>query len=153
MFLKSVFITIICTTLSAWSGLSMADEYRPGEFLGLDLSLALLSPKPLGPPSQFVPGPLDARIERPDEGAQASVEPKGGPKAEPKAEPRVVVPRIRVVTRVAHARAEKPRAAKPHAAVRTKLARRHGNPLDAQAFDSRIQVWPCRSGGICDWKR
>jgi hypothetical protein len=47
-----------------------------------------------------------------------------------------------------HARAEKPRPA-----ARTKLARRHGNPLDAQAFDTRIQVWPCRSGGICNWKR
>jgi len=34
-----------------------------------------------------------------------------------------------------------------------KLARLHGNPLDAQAFDTRIQVWPCRSGGICNWKR
>jgi hypothetical protein len=144
MVLKSVFIAIICTMLSAWSGLSVADEYRPGEFLGLDLSGALLSPKPLGPASQFVPGPLDARIDRQDEGAQASVEPK----EEPKAEPKVVVPRTKVVTRVAHARTEKPRAA-----VRTRLARRHGNPLDAQAFDARIQVWPCRSGGICDWRR
>jgi hypothetical protein len=153
MVLKSVFIAIICTTLSAWSGLSMAAEFRPDEFLGLDLSGALLSPKPLGPPSQFVPGPLDARIDRPDEGAQASVEPKEEPRAEPKAEPTVVVPRTRVVTRVAHARAEKPHAAKPHVMARTRLARRHGNPLDAQAFDDRIQVWPCRSGGICNWKR
>jgi hypothetical protein len=153
MVLKSVFIAIICTTLSAWSGLSMAAEFRPDEFLGLDLSGALLSPKPLGPPSQFVPGPLDARIDRPDEGAQASVEPKEEPRAEPKAEPTVVVPRTRVVTRVAHARAEKPHAAKPHVMARTRLARRHGNPLDAQAFDTRIQVWPCRSGGICNWKR
>jgi len=24
---------------------------------------------------------------------------------------------------------------------------------DAQALDTRIQVWPCRSGGICNWKR
>jgi hypothetical protein len=149
MVLKSVFIAIICTMLSAWSGLSMADEYRPDEFLGLDLSGALLSPKPLGPTSQFVPGPLDARIDRPDEGAQASVEPK----EEPGVEPKVVVPRTRVVTRVAHARAEKPHAAKPHAMARTRLARRHSNPLDAQAFDTRIQVWPCRSGGICNWKR
>jgi hypothetical protein len=47
-----------------------------------------------------------------------------------------------------HARAEKPRGA-----VRTKLARRHGNPLDAQAFDTRIQAWPCKSGGICNWTR
>ena len=140
MVLKSVFIAIICTMLSAWSGLSMADEYRPGEFLGLDLSGAVLSPKPLGPPSQFVPGPLDARIDRQNEGEQAS--------AEPKAEPKIVVPRTRVVTRVAHARAERPRGA-----ARTRLVRRHGNPLDAQAFDTRVQVWPCRSGGICNWKR
>jgi len=34
-----------------------------------------------------------------------------------------------------------------------KLARRHGNPLDAQALDTRIQTWPCKSGGICDWKQ
>jgi hypothetical protein len=56
-----------------------------------------------------------------------------------------------------HARAEKPivhaRAEKPRGAVRARLARRHGNPLDAQAFDTRIQVWPCKSGGICNWKR
>jgi len=37
--------------------LSMADEYRAGELLGgLDLSKAVLSPKPLGPTSQFAPG-------------------------------------------------------------------------------------------------
>jgi hypothetical protein len=47
-----------------------------------------------------------------------------------------------------HARAEK-----PPAPARTKVARRHTNPLDAQAFDTRIQVWPCRSGGICNWQR
>jgi hypothetical protein len=38
-------------------------------------------------------------------------------------------------------------------AARTRLAHRHRNPLDAQAMDTRIQKWPCRSGGgICDWK-
>jgi hypothetical protein len=45
------------------------------------------------------------------------------------------------------------RPEKPRVAARTKLVRRHGNPLDAQAFDTRIQVWPCKSGGICNWKR
>jgi hypothetical protein len=142
MVLKNVFIAIICTALLAWSSLAMADEYRPGEFLGLDLSKAVLSPKPLGPASQFAPGPLDARIDRESEGVQAS--------AEPKAEPNIVIrnePKI-VKTRVVHARVERPRGA-----ARTKLARRHGNPLDAQAFDTRIQVWPCKSGGICSWKR
>jgi hypothetical protein len=148
MVLKSVCAAIVCTVLLAWSGLALADEYRPDEFLGLDLSKALLAPKPLGPASQFAPGPLDARIDPQGESAQASVEPK--------AEPQIVVPKTRVVTRVvtkivtrvAHVRAEKPRGA-----VRTKLARRHGNPLNAQAFDTRIQVWPCGSGGICNWKR
>ena len=136
MVLKNVFAAIICATLLAWSGLAMADEYRPDEFLGLDLSKAVLSPKPLGPASQFMPVQVEARTDRGSEGAQAS--------AESKAEPKVVIHRSGLV----HMRAEKPRSA-----VRTKLARRHSNPLDAQAFDTRIQVWPCKSGGICNWKR
>ena len=45
------------------------------------------------------------------------------------------------------------RVEKPRAAARTRLARRHSNPLDAQARDTRIQKWPCTSGGICDWQR
>ncbi len=145
MVLKNVSAAIMCTTLLAWSGLAAADEYRPDEFLGLDLSRAVLSPKPLGPAQQFVPVQLEARTDRGSEAAAA--------RAEAKAEPKIVVHQTRVV----HARAEKPivhaRAEKPHGAARTRLARRHGNPLDAQAFDTRIQVWPCRSGGICDWKR
>jgi hypothetical protein len=150
MVLKNVSAAIIGATLLVWSGLSMADEYRPDEFLGLDLSKAALSPKPLGPPAQFVPGPLDVKVDRGSEAAQAS--------AEPKAESRVALGETEVAlretkvaireTRVVHARAEKPRGA-----ARTKLARRHGNPLDAQALDTRVQVWPCKSGGICAWKR
>jgi hypothetical protein len=156
MVLKNLFPAMLCAALLAWSGLAVADEYRPDQFLGLDLSKALLSPKPLGPASQFVPGPLDVNFARGGAGAQASVEPKTEAK-EPQAEPSVRHAESRFVThrtRVAHARVGKPlRAAEPRGAARTKLARRHGNPLDAQAYDTRIQVWPCRSGGICDWKR
>ena len=142
MVLKNVLPAMLCAALLAWSGLAGADEYRPDQFLGLDLSKALLSPKPLGPASRFVPGPLDVNVDRGSAGAQASVEPK--------AEPRMAVHK----TRVAHARVERPlRTAEPRGGAHTKLARRHGNPLDAQAFDTRIQVWPCRSGGICNWKR
>jgi hypothetical protein len=137
---KNVLIAFVCAGLLAWSGAATADDYRPGQFLGLDLSRAVLSPKPLGPATTFAPAPAEAKADHEagssDEGAQA--------RAEPKAEPRVVVRN----TRLAHARAEHPRRA-----ARTKLARRHGNPLDAEAFDTRIQVWPCRSGGICNWKR
>lgn len=163
MVLKNVFPAMLGAALLAWSGLAVADEYRPDQFLGLDLPGALLSPKPLGPASRFVPGPLDVTVDRGSAGARASVEPKTEPR-EPQAEPKVrqAEPKVRQAesrfvihkTRIAHARAEKPlRAEQPRGAARTKLARRHGNPLDAQAFDTRIQVWPCRSGGICNWKR
>jgi hypothetical protein len=131
MVLKKVFAAIICAALLAWSGVSMADEYRPDEFLGLDLSMAVLSPKPLGPPSEFVHVPLEAKADRGSERTSAQAQ-------------HVPHPKIHV----AQARAEKPRGA-----ARTRLAHRHGNPLDAQALDTRIQVWPCRSGGICAWKR
>ena len=142
MVLKNASIALICATLLAWSSSSIADEYRPDEFLSLDLSKALLSPKPLGPPSEFAPVAVEAKTDRGSERAEA----RAAPKAESKLvkTKRIVIPS----TRVAHMRAEKPRGA-----ARTKLARRHGNPLDAQAFDTRIQVWPCKSGGICNWKR
>ncbi len=142
MVLKNVCIAMICATLLAWSSASLADEYRPDEFLRLDLSKAQLSPKPLGPPSEFAPVQVEAKADRESEGAQARAEPTAVSKLVKTK--RIVVPS----TRVAHMRPEKPRGA-----ARTKLVRRHGNPLDAQAFDTRIQVWPCKSGGICNWKR
>ena len=130
MGLNRIFAAILGATLVAWSSMSAADEYRPGELLTLDLSKAVLSPKPLGPPAQFAPVRIEARAERanPAPSARAARVSSGQ-------------------DQIAHQRAEKPRGA-----ARTKLARRHGNPLDAQASDTRIQVWPCRSGAICNWK-
>jgi hypothetical protein len=158
MFLKNLCAAAVGTTLLLCSGLSCADEYHGSEWLSLDLPQALLSPKPLGPPQHFAPGPLDVRVARPGDDAQARVESEPDARipaprqasAEPKQiEPRQAAPKITVhKTVVAHARIDKSRGA-----ARVKLARRHGNPLDAEAFDTRIQVWPCRSGGICDWKR
>ena len=126
---KNVFTAVLGTTLVAWSGMSMADQYRPGEFLGLDLSTAVLSPKPLGPSTQFAPVRIEARADRtsPAPGRAARVTP--------------------AKTHVAAPRAEKPRGT-----ARTKLAQPRRNPLDAQAFDTRVQAWPCKSGGICNWK-
>jgi hypothetical protein len=143
---KTVFTAVMCATLLAWSGVAAADEYSPGQFLSLDLSKALLSPKPLGPPAQFVPGPIEPGAD-PGQVAQAGAEPKPAPVVAAPKTPVATRVVTRVATRVAHLHAEKPRAA-----VRTRLARRHTNPLDAQAFDTRIQVWPCRSGGICNWQ-
>jgi hypothetical protein len=140
---KSVFTAVIFASLLTASGALAAEQYRAGEFLGLDLSKAALSPKPLGPVSKFEPVSVQAKTDRGSDNPQA--------RAEPKAEPNVVVRKTRIAhikTHIAHMGAVKPRGS-----ARIKLARRHGNPLDAQAFDTRIQVWPCRSGGICDWKR
>jgi hypothetical protein len=132
MVLKSAFAVALCTGLLALVAPAAADEYRPSEFLGLDLSKAVLSPKRLGPETAFAPVPIEAKADRaPAREATAT-------------EPKITVRK----THVAHVRAEPPRAA-----ARTKMARRHGNPLDAQAFDTRIQTWPCRSGGICNWQR
>jgi hypothetical protein len=166
MDLKDVFVAVICATVSTSSGLAVADEYHPDDFLHLDPSRALLSPTPLGPLEHFVPDPLDATVGRGSGGPQAAAEPNPEPrkvqtqkievqKAETqkaevqRAEPKTVEPKtVGRKTRVMHARAEKPRGA-----ARIKLARRHSNPLNAQAFDTRIQAWPCNSGGICNWKR
>jgi hypothetical protein len=163
MVLKNAFITLGCATVLAWSGLSVADEYRPHEFLGLDLSAAVLSPKPLGPPAGFAPGPLDVTVDRGSNTVHAIAEPaaesktelksdfkteKANPKVAPKAALKTALKTIAPATRVAHLRAPPPRLV-----ARTKLARHHRNPLDAQAFDARIQVWPCKTGGICNWKR
>jgi hypothetical protein len=151
MVLKNVLLAGACTMLLAWSGVSVADEYRPDQFLGLDLSKAVLSPKPLGPPAAFAPVPVEAKSDRGSEGQQAE--------AKHIRHPRVHVARSRMAVsqpklhaqpkaRLAQISSKRPH----HAAPPVRLARQHRNPLDAQAMDTRIQVWPCRSGGICNWK-
>jgi len=158
MVLKRVCQFVLCASLLV-AGSALADEYRADEFLGLDLSKAVLSPKRLGPPTEFVPVAVEAR----NDASQA--------RAEPKADRKIVVRTTRVLTKnvmrtthvlknnvaAARPRVSAPKhqvaAAKPRMVARTEIARRHTNPLDAQAMDTRIQVWPCKSGGICDWKR
>ena len=142
MVLKSAFAVALCTGLLALGGPAMADEYRPDEFFGLDLSKAVLSPKRLGPETEFAPVPVEAKADRHD-GAQSA--------AELGADRKVIR-----TTRVTVAHVEHPRVAHVEhrrGAARVKLAKRHSNPLDAQARDTRIQTWPCKSGGICNWQR
>ena len=105
---KSVFAAVIFASLLTSTAALAAEQYRAGEFLGLDLSKAALSPKLLGPMSKFEPVPVHAKADQGSEDAQA--------RAEPKAEPNVVVRK----TRVAHLRMTKPRGS-----GRTTLARRH----------------------------
>jgi hypothetical protein len=131
MVLKHVFTAAICTMLLVWSGASIADPYKPGDFLHLDLPKAVLSPKRLGPPTRFAPFPVEAGTD------------SDGAAPQPRAEEAKPTPDVHVArTAPAHLEVRKPK----HLA-RARPARRHGNPLDAQASDTRIQVWPCRSGG------
>lgn len=124
---KPAFAAVACAALVALVTPALADQYRADEFFGLDLSQAVLSPKRLGPPAEFVPVPVEARSDA----------------------KRVQTTRI---TRHSHVERQV-HAEKPRTPARAKLARRHRNPLDAQAMDRSIQTWPCRSGGICNWKR
>jgi hypothetical protein len=129
---KRVFAAVACATLVALGTPVLADEYRAGELFSLDLSQAVLSPKRIGPPAEFAPVSVEARTD-----AKQVV-------AEPKADRPHVVRTTRVVSHTP--------VAKPRGAARTNLARR-SNPLNAQAMDTRVQTWPCKSGGICNWKR
>ncbi|MCA1398719.1 hypothetical protein ACVIHI_000667 [Bradyrhizobium sp. USDA 4524] len=143
MVLKNAFVATVCTACLAWGGVALADEYRPSEFFSLDLSRAVLSPKPLGPPAQFEPVPVEAKTDHgPDQ--HANVEPQV---EEPKVAPKKAVRTTRVTAPHEKKRAE------ARVPARAKLARRHSNPLDAEARDTRIQTWPCRTGGICNWHR
>lgn len=139
MVLKSVPFAIAFALVVAGAGVARADDYKPDEYLALDLSKAVLSPKRLGPETHFAPVALEARGGNE---AQARAEPVDVPK-------KVAAERVRVAEpKGAHAVSSQPRGA-----ARAKLAHRRSNPLDAQAMDTRIQTWPCRSGGICNWKR
>jgi hypothetical protein len=148
-----------CATFVALGSSAFADEYRADEVFNLDLSKAVLSPKRLGPPGEFTPVAVEARTDA----RQAVAEPKSETKSEPKADHQRVVRTTRVTAphvTIAHvttahvttANVTATHVAKPRGAARTKLAHRHGNPLDAQAMDKRVQTWPCKSGGICNWR-
>jgi hypothetical protein len=124
---SSAIAAALCTAFLMSGSAARADEYRAGELLTLDPPRALLSPKRLGPETQFAPVRIEARSDpRPVQ-------------TEPVVVRKATQHRMHVVE-------------KPRAAARTKLTRRPSNPLDAQARDTRIQKWPCTSGGICDWQ-
>src|SRR5262245_23761501 len=81
---KRLVAAAACATLVVLVAPVRADEYRAGDFLNLDLSQAVLSPKRLGPPSEFAPVAVEARTDA----KQAA--------AEPKAEHRRIVRTVRV---------------------------------------------------------
>jgi hypothetical protein len=157
MVLKRVVPALAAVMLLAAGSVALADEeYRPSEFLGLDLTQAVLSPKRLGPPTEFAPVALQAEAEARSEAAGDHASEPYWAHEELDVEPREVAVQDVRVTHPHLITHEVPKAAahlKPAGAARTKLAHRHRNALDAQARDVRIQKWPCRSGdGICAWR-
>jgi hypothetical protein len=150
MFLKNMCLAVFGALLVTAGAL--AAEYRPDDFLTLDLPKAVLSPTPLGPRNQFVPMPVEAKGDykgdhkpdyRADAGSDAKTEDGYATRA------RVTPARTARSHQKPHPFTEQRRGS-----ARTRLAHRHGNPLDAHALaiDHHIQTWPCRSGGICNWK-
>jgi hypothetical protein len=152
--LKAIVPVLVGAALIACSAASAAD-YRPDEFLGLDLSKAALSPQPLGPENTFAPVAVEAKSDTKSDTASGVL-----PHSDAK---KIAVERVKGVpvrnrltsadrhdSRLARAQGEKPRGAS-----RARLAHRHGDPLNAQAMDTRIQKWPCNpdNGGICAWQR
>jgi hypothetical protein len=149
---RHVWLAAIGVMGLAWSGLSAAQQYRPDEFLSLDLPSAVLSPKPLGPAATFTPGPLDVTIDRKTNAAQANAEPAAKTEPDMKAEP-VSINKTALKSATSGHRVALARVERPAHAARTALALHRRNPVDAEASDARVQVWPCKSGGICNWKR
>ena len=125
-----IFLGFASSALLMSNAVALPDEYLPSEFLTLDLSKAVLSPTPLGPANSF--GPVAAAAHTDSDAARSPAHARPGPPA----------------AHAAHVSADKPRGA-----ARTRLAHRHRDPLDAQAMDTRIQVWPCKSGPLCKWKQ
>jgi hypothetical protein len=150
MVLKSAFVVVVCTGVLAICSPAVAEQYRPSEFLKLELPKAVFSSKRLGPETRFAPVRIEARsdeAEAKSDASDAELETSIWPKLPPR-KARVAKTSVRTSVKPV---AESPRTA-AHTA-RAKLARRHGNPLDAEARDTRIQTWPCHSGGICNWQR
>ncbi|MBV9970128.1 MAG: hypothetical protein JO228_09105, partial [Xanthobacteraceae bacterium] len=88
---------------------ALAADYHPDEFFSLDLSKAVLSPKPLGPVSHFEPMPVEAKADqRADQkadqkAAQVTDQKQPGqavaatrPEARPDLPRRIARPRLRV---------------------------------------------------------
>src|SRR4051794_41831980 len=120
MVLKNAIAAALCTGLLMSGSAALADEYRAGELIGLDLSTAVLSPKRLGPGTEFAPVRIEARSDRkPVKTERVVVAKAAAPK--PHVEPQVV----------------QERSANPRCAARTKLARLRTNPFHAQARVSR----------------
>ncbi len=134
-------VAVLATAASA--------QEQPRSMLGgsFDLKGAILSPTPLGPPSQFEPPPVAA-------------EPEAAP---PVAAPPPVAAKPEAAPAVAKSEVPAPRktvSSKPRQKAAVAARKPKSNPLDSYARDTRRsyardtrpQSWPCTGGGICAWR-
>jgi hypothetical protein len=151
MALKSILLALGGAALIAST--AQAADYAPDEYLSLDLSKAVLSPKRLGPTQQFEAVPVEAKAE--PSGVVAHSNPR---KVEVE---RVASAPVRTDEKVAAHRRSRTAELRTEARnerrddARARLAHHHRNPLNAEARDTRIQKWPCSpdQGGICAWRQ
>jgi hypothetical protein len=128
--LKLSFLTAAMVVSAA----SFAQE-QPRSMLGdsFDLKAAVLSPAPLGPPSQFQPPPAAASATSP-----------------------AVTPTSEAKPAAAASQASAPRrtvSSKPRQKAAVTARKSRSSPLDSYATDTRRQTWPCSGGGICAWSQ
>ena len=117
---------------------------QPRSMLGdFDLKSVILSPAPLGPPSQFEP---PATAATPETTSTVAAEPDTKPAASAKPDTKSVVAKSEAAPR--KMTSSKPRQKSAVAARKPKA-----NPLNSYARDARRQTWPCAGGGggICAW--
>lgn len=152
MVLRGICSAALGAALMLACGTVWAADYRPDQFLDLDLSKVALSPKRLGPPTTFTKVPIEVKSEYSglldsNDARKVAVE---RVKAAPTHVAKRTPPRHHRM-RLAHARPEKPR----HLARIRVAHRHHCNPLNAAAMSPSIQKWPCNPGygGICTWRR
>jgi hypothetical protein len=123
---SSTGILLLASVSIAQADSYQADSYKAGQFLLLDLKQAVLSPK-----LQHVQ--IEAKADAKNEIDAAADRPRT---AVQKAVPVV-----------------KPHRAATTPPARSGVVRKRSDPLNANAADTRVQVWPCRSGGICSWQK
>lgn len=118
--LPLVFVAGVALTSVAFAQTPAHDTF----FGAFDLKRAVLSPVPLGPPSQFEPrtSEVPQKVDQPQAERTQAEQPR------PASASRKPQQKLAAPTR-------KPRS----------------NPLDSYARDQRRQAWPCVGGGICAW--
>jgi len=152
-------LALCCTTTAfaqspqpATAAPAASATYQPDDFLTLDLSSAVLSPRPLGPETRFAPYGIEAKSDTlPNTGGHTAHLARPPAEQAPVATAERAASSATAERTTASRRAEAKPRAKP--TLRKLAVRRHRNPLDAQAFDTRPQSWPCRgNSGICAWR-